>query len=106
MSYTCKHGRTSPGSIAFLIHAGEGCEYIFIINTGFSGFIQLVCKDIEHDFTIALGINVTVGIHIQETFQCSGIDEIPVMGEADSIGRINVKWLRLRVGATPGCWVA
>ena len=89
------HGRASEASDAPLVHAREGSEDIFRVDTRLAGLVELVGENVEHQLAVALGVDVTVGGVVEICPKFFGVDEVSIVSEADTVGRVDVEGLAL-----------
>ena len=88
-------------SLDTLVHTGYCIEHIVLIDTILALALQFVGKDIEQDFRVGAGIDVTQVLTEQVLHQGLGVGQIAVMSQGNTVGRIDIKRLRLgRGGAT------
>ena len=85
-----------------VVQSAETAEQILVVDTGLFRLAKFVGKDVQHQLAVAVGVDMPVGLGIQVLSELVRVDEIAVMGEADTIGAIDVEWLRLYLGACPG----
>lgn len=98
MKLTSKHSGTGPATLAALIHAAQAGKEVLVVDTGLLGLTQLIGENIEHELTVTIGVDVTVGLKIQMLAKISGVDQVTVVCKADTIGAINVEWLSFGIG--------
>lgn len=103
---TCQHRRASPAPLASLVHPAQACKEIFPVHTRLLGLAELIGKDVQHQLTIAISVDVAVGLKIQVSFQLGSIDEVSVMGQANTVGAVHIKGLSLGIRAASSSWVS
>lgn len=100
---TSKKGSTSPATLTALIHAAQTGKEILLVHTGLLCLTQLISKDVEHEFTVTVCVDVTVCLQIQVLLQLGRINQVAVVCEADTVRRVDVEGLGLSIGtATSG----
>jgi hypothetical protein len=103
---TCKHSRTCPSTNAELIHSFQGCKAIVGVDTRFPSLVQLVCEDVQHKLAIALCVDMPVRVLIEEFAELRRIDQVAVVGHADTVRAVDVKGLSLGIRAATCRWVS
>ena len=82
---TSEHGGTCPTSYASLIHPLKSVHYVLVVDTCLTGFVEFVGEDVEHQFTVALGIDMPMCLEVQEVFEFSSVDQVAVVSETYSV---------------------
>lgn len=103
---TCKHGNTCPPANAALVHPFQGCKAIVGVDTSLSSLVELISEDIQHQFAITLGVDVSMSLLVQMFAQFRRVDEVAIVAHGDAIGAVDVERLCLRVCATASSWVS
>jgi hypothetical protein len=103
---TSKHGSARPTTNAKLVHSFQSCKAIAGIDTGLASLVELIGEDVQHELTIALCVDVSVGDLIKALSESWGVDEVAVVGHADTVRAVNIKRLSFRVGTAAGGGVA
>lgn len=49
---------------------------------------------------------MSMGLIVQKALQLRSIDEVSIVGEQNSVWRIDVHWLRFSIGAGAGCGIS
>ena len=96
---TSKHGSAGPTTLALLVHALKSEETVGRVDTGLSSLVELVGKDVQHELTVALGVDVAMGFLIQITPEFGCVDEVTVVSKADAVRGVDVERLRLSICA-------
>ncbi|KAI3488256.1 hypothetical protein L1887_47795 [Cichorium endivia] len=94
---TSKHGDAGVAALALLHEVANGGEDVLLVDAELARLLQVVGKDVEEHLRVRIGVDVTVGVGIEEATQLVGVDEVAVVGEGDAVGRVDVEGLRLRV---------
>lgn len=76
----CEHSNASVCTLSLYHHISQCSEDIFLVDTEFSRFLQIIGKDIEQKLRVAVGIDVSVGIGVKESPQLNGVDQISILG--------------------------
>jgi hypothetical protein len=92
---TSKHGSARPATNTELVHAFESSKAIVGIDTRLSSLIQLISEDVQHEFTVTLGIDMPVCFVVKSLAQCGSVDEVAVMGHGNTVWAVHVERLRL-----------
>ena len=98
----CQHSCAGPSTFTSLVHPTQTGKEVFPIHSGLLGLAQLVSEDVEHEFTVTVGVDVTVSLKIQMPLQLRGVDQVAIVGQTDTIGTVDVEWLGLSVGTATG----
>lgn len=64
MKLTSKHSGTGPATLAALIHAAQAGKEVLVVDTSLLGLTQLIGENIEHELTVTIGVDVTMGLKI------------------------------------------
>lgn len=86
---TRKQGGTSPAPYASLVHALKSIHYVLIIDPCLAGLVQLIGKDVEHQFTVTLGVDMSVCFDVEEAFEIGGIDQVAILDIEDVRARLS-----------------
>lgn len=95
---TSKHGSAGPSTFTPFIHPTQASEEVFFVDSGLLCLTQFIGKDVEHELTVTLSVDVTVCLQVQISLQLGSIDEVSVMGKANAIRAVHVEGLGLRIG--------
>lgn len=74
-----EHGNTRVSTLTLTHQVPDGGEDIFFVDTKLSGLLEVVGEDVEKEFGIAFGVDVPMGIVIEEVFEGLGVDEVAVL---------------------------
>lgn len=96
---TSQHCCACPSTFTPPVHATQCRKDVIAVNARFAGDIEFVGKDIQHQLTVAICIDVSMCLLIEEVFQLEGIDEVAVVRETYAIGTVDEERLRLSVCA-------
>jgi len=69
-----------------------------VVHTSLLGLTQLISEDVEHELTVTIGVDVTVGLEIQMPLKLTGIDQITVVRKANTVRAVDVEWLSFGIG--------
>jgi hypothetical protein len=103
---TSQHGSASPTTLALLVHALESKEAVGRVDTGLSSLVELVGENVQHELTVALGVDVAMRLLVQITPKFGRVDEVTIVSEADTVRGVDVERLRLSICAAAGSWVS
>lgn len=81
LQLTSQHRRACEASHASFVHPSKSLHDVFVIDTSFPSLIQLVSEDVEHQFTIALGIYVSVGLDVEEMLEFGRVDQVAILNK-------------------------
>lgn len=65
--------------MADIIDALDGSEDILLVDTGLASLVQVVGKDVEEQLRVGIGVDVTMGILVQELTEFFGVDQVSVL---------------------------
>lgn len=104
LTKSSNHSRTRPTTLTPLIHPRKRIENIFLIHTRFARFIQFIRKDIQHQLAVAICVDMAMRLLVEMFPQFARVHEVTIVCEADTVGTVDVEWLRFgtRVGACGG----
>lgn len=97
-----KHGGTCPAANALLVHPAQSIEAVLGVDTGLAGLVELVGKNVQHQLAVTLRVDVTVSLLVEDALELGSVDEVAIVGQADSIWAVYVEGLGFRVGAAAG----
>lgn len=100
--HTSKHGSACPSTNAQLVHALESGKAVIGVNTRLASLVELISKDVQHELTVALGVDVSVRLVIKTFSERGRVDEVAIVRHADSVRTIHVERLCLCMGAAAG----
>lgn len=103
---TCKQGSAGPSTFTPLIHAAQTGEQIFFVDSSLLCLTQFIGKDVQHELTVTLSVDVTVCLQIQVSLQLRSVDEVSVVGKADSVWAVHIEGLGLRSGTAASSGVS
>lgn len=89
-----------------MVHAAQARKKILFVYTSLLCLAQLISKDVQHELTVTVGVDVTVCFQIQVSFQFWRIDEISIMGKADAVWTVHIERLCFGIGTATSCRVA
>jgi len=81
--------------MADIIDALDGSEDILLVDTGLASLVQVVGKDIEEQLRVGIGVDVTMGILVQELTEFFGVDQVSVLKKIKSVVTRGCEWMGL-----------
>lgn len=103
---TSQHRSACPSTLTALIHPAQASKEILFVHTRLLCLAQLIRKDVQHELTITIGVDVSVCLQIQIPLEFRRIDEVSIVGEADTIRTVHIERLRFSIGTATSSRVA
>jgi hypothetical protein len=72
-------------------------ERVFVKVIALSRILQFIGKYVQQDFRVTRGIDVSAVMLIKLFLELGSIGQIPVVSQNDTVRRIHIKGLRLRI---------
>ena len=91
--HTSQHSSTSPSTGTQLVHPLQRRKAIVCINTCFARFVKLIRENVQHKFTVALGVDMPVSLVIESLAQCRCVDQVSVVRHANAVWAVDVERL-------------
>jgi hypothetical protein len=85
----------SPSSLAALVHARQGVEDILGVDTSLASLVQLIGEDVEHEFTVAVSVDMSVGFPVEKLTQLRCVGQVAVVAQADAVRAVHIERLSL-----------
>lgn len=67
-------------------------EDVLLVDAELSSFLEVVGEDIQEKLGVAVGVDMTMGIGVEELFERGCVDEVTVLLDTDISGETE-KWL-------------
>ena len=68
-----------------------------MIDTSLLGLVELISEYIQHQLAVTISVDMAMCFIIQELLQLWGVDQVAVVGEADTIGTIDIEGLSFSI---------
>ena len=78
---TRKHRGARPTALAPVICPFQSGETVLGVDACLAILMQFVRENVEHDLAVALRVDVTVRLLVQELLELRGVDQVAVMRE-------------------------
>lgn len=89
-----------------MVHLGQRIEDVLCVDTSLLCLTELIGEDVEHQFAVAVGVDVSVDFKVHVPPELHGVDQVAVVGEADAVRAVDIKRLSFSVGTASGGGIA
>lgn len=83
----CDHHGTSVGSDDLGHGVSDGGEDVFFIDSDLARLLEVVGEDVEQELRVRVGVDVSVGVRVEEPTELFSVVEVSVLREATQTRR-------------------